>query len=131
MTKSELIELLLKHKVTCKFNNGNFGEIQKCKDVDTSGYGYLNLYDDYDKDLNCIYDNRFDIVKIYCGARHEPTTIAQYLYEDYKAFIKSESEPNDLRLCDALWFENCLEPLLNEFGVDTERLTNQHEDKGE
>ena len=68
MKKSKVIELLLKHKVTCKFKNGKFGEIQKCKDVDTNGYGYLNLYDDYNEYLNCIHDSRFDIIKVYYGA---------------------------------------------------------------
>ena len=114
MTKSELLVTVNTHNVSCKFRNGNFGEIQKCKDVDTNGCGYFNLEEDYTDELKHTTDNRFDIVDVYIKTNNDITP-AQRLYQDYKAFIKSESEI--LRLCDQIWFEDLLEPLLIEMGL--------------
>lgn len=65
MSKEELFEMIKEKKVDVHLRVGVVGHALPCRDIMTEEYGCFDLDIDYDDNLFCKNDNRFDVVAVY------------------------------------------------------------------
>ena len=61
--KSVVLEYVKEYgDLECTLRCGSKARIQPCGDLETKEYGYFSIAEDFDNNLRCTNDNRFDII---------------------------------------------------------------------